>query len=373
MGIQLPPHNRYHRAEAKLAYVEAEPYLWRGWLLTLLVCVGIMSGIYGASAFAQPATTATNTGQDLAAKNGQQLLALMNAAFTDLAYDGEFNYFSGDELASLRVVHKVVDGVARERLVHLNGAPREIIRHGDQVDCYVLPGDDLLSLEDSIPSGPFARAFVREFERLSTSYVVEKYGEGRVAGRAAIRIAVKPKDEHRYGYRLWLDRENALLLRSELIDANGANLEIFQFSRIVFGDQVDDAALMVSPISQSKVNHLRLAFKGRQEVRETNSHQAQWQTNWLPQGYKMAMADIKTKPNHAVTNLMYSDGLAAFSIFVEPMPKTGAASMVSQRGATVALNHAVQQNQQSFLVTLVGEIPVATAHKIIESVSLLPN
>ena len=350
-----------------------------GWLVTMvgLSCaIASVNTVHAAAQQTNPVRinmAAARSQQDLSIKSGSELLTLMNSAFTDLAYDGEFNYFSGDELASLRVVHKVVDGVARERLVHLNGAPREIIRHGDRVDCYVLPGDDLLSLEDSIPSGPFARAFVREFERLSTSYVVEKFGQGRVAGRPAIRIAVKPKDQHRYGYRLWLDRENALLLRSELIDANGTKLEIFQFSRIVFGNQVDDGALSASPISQSKVNHLRLALSGRQEMRESQSQQARWQTSWLPQGYKMAMADIKNKPSHAVTNLMYSDGLAAFSIFVEPMPKSGAASMVSQRGATVALNHAVQQNKQSYLVTLVGEIPVATAHKIIKSVSLLPN
>ena len=43
-------------------------------------------------------------------------LSDMNRAFMDLSYDGIFSYFSGDELATLRIVHMVVDGEQRERL-----------------------------------------------------------------------------------------------------------------------------------------------------------------------------------------------------------------------------------------------------------------
>ena len=171
------------------------------------------------------------------------LLMRMNRAFADKNYDGVFTYFSGDDLASLRVVHKIVNGQQRERLVHLNGAPREIVRRGEEVLCIVMPGDDIAVLENSIPAGPFARAFVREFERISHSYAVETAGEGRVAGRRALRVAVLPRDEHRFGYRLWLDEETALLLRSELVNRHGERLEIFQFSHLTIGDAVRDEAL----------------------------------------------------------------------------------------------------------------------------------
>ena len=166
------------------------------------------------------------------AEDASTLLMKMNKAFAIENYDGMFTYFTGDDLASLRVVHKVVDGVQKERLVHLNGAPREIIRLGEEVVCIVQPGDDIAVLEDSIPAGPFARAFVREFERVSDSYVVTTAGEGRVAGRSATRVAVTPRDAYRYGYRLWLDQETALLLRSDLVSAEGERLEVFQFSQI---------------------------------------------------------------------------------------------------------------------------------------------
>ncbi len=318
----------------------------------------------GAAAWAGAADAAEEAMPD-----AQTLLARMDAAFTQLSYDGVFSYFSGNDLATLRVVHKVVDGVQRERLVHLNGAPREIIRHGDEVACIVMPGDDLLALEDSIPAGPFARAFVRQFEKLSSSYLVDYFGEGRIAGRTAVRVGVNPLDQHRYGYRLWLDKETSLLLRSELVDHDGNKLEIFQFTQLQLGEQVAVAALEAADVSGSKVSHLRLEpGDGGQDIAASDDAPSQWATTWLPSGFEMATADIRRKPDHSVTNLVYSDGLAAFSIFIEPMPQKGAASMVSQNGATVALTHRVNGHQGFHLVTLVGEIPVATAHEIIKSV-----
>src|SRR5690606_26788326 len=105
-----------------------------------------------------------------AADSPREWLDEMNRAFSALSYDGIFSYFGGEDLASLRVVHMVIDGEQRERMVHLNGAPREIVRKGDEVACIVMPGDALLELEESIPSGPFARAFVRRYDRISENY-----------------------------------------------------------------------------------------------------------------------------------------------------------------------------------------------------------
>jgi sigma-E factor negative regulatory protein RseB len=317
---------------------------------------------------------ATHVPQVLA-QSADDLLMRMNHAFTHLSYDGVFSYLYGGDLVSLRVVHKVVDGVQRERLVHLNGAPREILRHGEEVSCIVKPGDDLIALENSIPSGPFARAFVREFDRIADTYAVVESGEGRVAGRPATRVAVSPKDEHRYGYRLWLDRETALLLRSELVDHEGNKLEIFMFNQVLFGDAVRDAALEPEDASGAMVSHLTLQAAREQprpapRANDTDAAISAWATTWLPAGFNMATVDLHRKrvTGQDVSSLMYTDGLAAFSIFVEPMPERGAASMVSRNGATVAVTHKVDGAKGYYLVTLVGEIPLHTAQTIVNSV-----
>jgi len=328
--------------------------LSRTMLLATLVC--LMPGIAGAQSVAQ-------------------MLQDMNSAYTNHSYDGVFSYYTGGELASLRVVHKQVDGVQRERLVHLNGAPREIIRRGEVVSCIVMPGDDLIALEKSIPAGPFARAFVRQFDQIPDIYTVGTFGEGRAAGRTAVRVAISPKDQDRYGYRIWIDKETSLLLRSELIDHRGQKLEIFMFNQLLVGDDVEDSALEPEGVSGGMVSHLTLQATDEPWQPPATAGSAQsmpsaWSTHWLPTGFAMTDSHMRHKPGSVsqVSSLMFSDGLAAFSIYVEPMPKAGAASMLSQNGATVAVTHQIEEQGQYFLVTLVGEIPVETARNIVTTV-----
>jgi len=291
----------------------------------------------------------------------------MNGAFADLSYDGIFSYYSGEELATLRIVHMVIDGEQRERLVHMNGAPREILRRGEEVVCRVEPDDALLALGDSIPAGPFAGAFVRSYNRISDYYGLSFFGEDRVADRAAKRLAVMPRDEHRFGYRLWLDKETRLLLRSELIDVEGNRLEIFQFNHIRLGDEVDPADLEPKEREGAQLQHLTLASKrseplGKQDV--------SWEPGWLPAGFVLVAADVRLAPGseHPVSRMMYSDGLAAFSVFVEAVPDPDIVPMESRNGATVAVTHLLEgaagDPVGAHLVTVVGEIPAATARRI---------
>lgn len=306
------------------------------------------------------------------AADAASLLMKMNNAFSEQDYDGVFTYISGDEVSSIRVVHKVVNGQQRERLVHMNGAPREILRKGEEVVCIVMPGDDLAVLEQSIPSGPFARAFVREFERLGNTYSLAEMGEGRVAGRIAYRVSVAPRDLHRYGYRLWLDAENHLLLRSQLIDKDGRRLEEFLFSTISFGDAVSDGALQSSEMAGSMISHLTLKNPNVAQIvqADTPTKRTDWRITWVPPGFEMASADIRRKPDSGgfVDSMIYSDGLATFSVFLEPMPARGAARMTSRNGATLAVARGIMGSERSYLATLVGEIPEATGTKIIESI-----
>ncbi len=300
----------------------------------------------------------------------REWLSEMNRAFGALSYDGVFSYFSGTDLASLRVVHMVVDDEQRERLVHPNGAPREIVRRGEEVACILMPGDEILDLD--IPAGPFARAFVRRYDRISENYGLQFVGEGRVAGRPAMRLAVSPLDDNRFGYRLWLDMETKLLLRSELVDHDGGRLEIFQFNTLAIGAAVSEDALEPTTENGSILSHLKLAPKPAIAV---TTPEVLWTPEWLPAGFTMAAADVKRRPNNlkSINTMMYSDGLAAFSLFIEDMPPAGAASMVSRNGATVAVTHLTPgPDETDHLVTLVGELPTSTAQRIARSIQFTP-
>ena len=306
-----------------------------------------------------------------AEKTPQQWLGQMNRAFQELDYDGLFNYYGGSELATIRVVHLVIDGVQHERLVHMNGAPREIVRVGDKVSCILQPGDEILELGDSIPDGPFARGFARPFEAIDDVYRLSMRGTDRVAGRDAVRIAIEPIDADRYGYRLWLDAQTALLLRSELRDANGAKLEIFQFALLEIGPDIPRAAL--EPETRDGSIASQLALEHPATVRHKSS--MAWHARWVPAGFAMANADVRRTPSSlkAVNNMMYSDGIASFSVYIESMPQSGAGNLASRTGATVVVTHlAPGPEDEEHLVTVVGEVPMATARRIARSIYYRP-
>ncbi|MEM7080406.1 MAG: MucB/RseB C-terminal domain-containing protein, partial [Pseudomonadota bacterium] len=220
----------------------------------------------------------------------------------------------------------------------------------------------------------FARSFTPLFERLSDHYLVETFGHGRVADRVALRLAVAPKDTHRYGYRLWVDEETSLLLRSELVDHDGRRLEIFQFASLRIGPGVDAVSLEPGNVEESMVSHLQLAQQNKLIMPMPTDDMMRWEAHWVPAGFSMSgeatgQAKQAARP---MNTLMYSDGLANFSIFIEPMPSEGAADMTSQNGATLALTHALAHGENRYLVTLVGEIPLATARKIVRSLQPRP-
>ena len=326
-------------------------------------------------------------------------LDTMDAAFRDLDYDGVFSYYTANRaqqavvanarrvdageralgfggfgvgyrtaarLATFRVVHKVVDGVERERVVHLDGPPREILRTGQDVTCVLEPGDSLLSLE-SVASTPYARVFARRFENMSDNYAVAVNGRGRVAARPAVLLSVAPKDHDRFGYRLWLDEATGLLLRSELHDADGANLEILQFTSLRVGDDVAEADLEPA-LAGGVVRHLSRPAQADAGERPRSD----WFVRWVPRGFRMTGAHARRRAEQGVgtlSTLVFSDGLAAFSVFIEAMPQGGAGSVVSRRGATVVLTHPAAGGAGEHLVTVVGEVPVATARRIAAGVA----
>jgi sigma-E factor negative regulatory protein RseB len=231
-----------------------------------------------------------------------------------------------------------------------------------------MPGDDLLDLASDLPAGPFARAFVRRYDQISEYYSLSFYGEDRVADRTAVRLAVSPLDEDRFGYRLWLDKETRLLLKSELIDATGQPLEIFQFSTVVIGDAVDPGAL--EPVGEQETPHITNLSLDSQPYIPTQE-KVHWVAGWVPTGFTMASSNVRTTPSEkkSINTMMFSDGLAAFSVFIEDMPPAGAASMVSRSGATVAVTHlSPGPDAGHHLITLVGELPTATAQRIARSI-----
>ena len=297
----------------------------------------------------------------------EQWLRAMHAAFNEIGYDGVFMYRGGSDFSMMRIVHRNVDGVTRLRLVHLNGAPREVIRHGDRVVRMVAPNDDTPRIDYGAPLGQWGRSFAPRFRVAEDHYRMRIDGEDRIAGRRAVHIMLCPSDEDRFGHRLWLDHDTGLLLRSELRDARGDSLEEFQFASLVVGEGIPESALEPEPGAGWIQQHLI----AQGDALRAPVAPIRWHTGWVPDGFVMADVEVRDigGAGETVTAMMWSDGLAAFHIFVEATSESGASELVSRDGATVVVTHLVQPPRMGrHLVTVVGEVPTATARRIARSV-----
>jgi sigma-E factor negative regulatory protein RseB len=327
----------------------------------------ILVVLAGTLASAQAAATNEAAGPATDARTPAQWIEFMSRAFAERSYDGILSYFDGEDLSTLRVVHAVVDGVEQERLVHMDGPMREIVRRDDDVFCILDPDDEILELESSIPAGPFSRAFASTLDEAADQYDLTLEGRDRVAGRAAVRILVAPRDHDRYAYRLWIDEGKGLLLRSDLLDADGGRLEIVQFTDIRIDEPIDPAALERASRIGAVTNRLTV----RAEAPPPDVAASQWRLDWMPAGFAMAASEWRHpgQQSRALATQMYSDGLAAFSVFIEEMPAEGASNLVSRKGATVAVTHRTAgPDGVPHLVTVVGEVPTATAERVARAV-----
>ena len=182
------------------------------------------------------ALSATTQAND---KEAVQMLERMTEAAKSLTYEGVFAYQSGKNLQSIRIFHRADARGELERLISLNGAAREVIRSNDMVTCINPEGKQV-----NVSRRPLGRGFPSDLPRRlnsATPYYQVELGEmDRVAGRQAHELIITPVDNYRYGYRLWVDAETDLLLKSELRNDAGEVLETFAFSSLSTGIHIPE-------------------------------------------------------------------------------------------------------------------------------------
>lgn len=300
----------------------------------------------------------------LSQMSGEAWLERMAVAMQTQSYRGVFVYSRGDVSSSMKVIHRYKDGEDREKLVQLDGEMGEIMRNGDEVVC-VLPGNRVVSLEQSIPSGPFAGAFARTLMPKKEHYHITVEGEDRIAGHKSVKIAVMAKDSYRYNYLLWLEQDSGLLLKSALINADGKVLEQFHYTSLELADNISDAEL--EPNNAGDV----YTHESLPSIQSSSDWPAkmEWRIDWLPEGFMPVNKGLSGQGVVSSSNVqVFTDGLASFSVFIEKPGKGNMPEGVSVIGATVAYARRLQWKDHDYMVTIVGEVPIAAAMRIAEQV-----
>ncbi len=294
-------------------------------------------------------------------ENVQDWLEKMNRAVRSQNYQGVFVYLHGAQLEAMRILHSVDGEQERERLVSLNGAAREVIRDRDSVTC-IMPDSRQVSVDKRSPHNKFPSVLPMDLASLSRYYAFHFLGRDRVADRSVKVIGIIPKDNFRYGYRLFLDEATALPLKSDLMDDSGRPVAQIMFTSLQVGGHVELPETRAAEEHRGEGSHT--AVNLGPEIFE--DAQSPWRFGDLPDGFSLQARNQWTDGNGGapVEHLVLSDGLASVSVHIESTEQGDEGLEGGSRvGAVNAWGGVVGGHQ----VTAVGEVPQKTVRLVVES------
>lgn len=284
------------------------------------------------------------------AADAQDWLQRLNNAESSQSFQGIFVYERNGNLSTHSIWRQVEPGGGvRERLLRLDGAPQEVLRVNGRAQC--ASG----SLPAQLVDDQAWPGHALNTEQLGEWYELRVTGESRVAGRPAVVLGLLPRDQHRYGVELHLDRETGLPLKSLLVNDKGMLLERFQFT------QLDTANIQPAAVLQPSADCAPVRV-----IKAEKKQSELWHSDWLPPGFSLSAVTQRRSPASAdtVDCLIYDDGLARFSVFLEPLHGLAVADARSQLGPTVAVSRRLTTDDGDVMVTVVGEIPLGTAERV---------
>ena len=333
-----------------------------------------------------------------------QWLARLRQATHAPVYTGTYVVWSAPgTLASSRIWRASEGDVRVERVDALSGQPRSIYRvtnpRGSEVKTFLsarhvlrIDRSDTPGKEGGFPNLPDAGQGVSPTDY----YAAQQRGQERVAGFMADVVQLAPRDDLRYGYRVWSEQRTGLVIKLQTLDQHGRVLEQAAFSDLAFDAPINVPALL------NEMHHTR-GWRVERVARVPTTMAAEgWQIG-APAGrpvpgfalqrcYRQPVpvraADVRAGDISATDGdssqggkaagwfqCVFSDGLAAVSVFIEPYDATRRQAYrhgeldAALGGATHLLARRVGATGW---VTVVGEVPPQTLKRFAAGVARLP-
>jgi len=304
------------------------------------------------------------------------VLQRMSDADQEQNYQGTFILRKADDLSTLRVTHGRDEKGTWESLEALNGEPKKVVRRNNKV-VSVFPSRELVTIRSNANTQPLHWQLPENIDQLERSYSISQLADDRIANHPTLVVDLIPNDKFRYGYRYWIDKNTGMLLRCDLVAEDHKVVEQMMFTALNYLPQTPPP-----PFDLKQFQHYEQQLLDEPEVKVDHSASLRWVIKKLPAGFMLTQSTMRhsqlsvakntadeKKPPLDLLHLVYSDGLASVSVFIEKNQRSkkhlqGASSM----GAVNAFGNSVGD----YFVTVVGEVPVKTVQSMAQSAVKLP-
>lgn len=315
-------------------------------------CLAALSLLFGAFNFAAAAEV-------VSAGEGMRLLHQMANAARNLNYSGTFIYRHGPHLETSRIWHLKEGNNDYERLETLDGPPREIVRSNEEVTCYY-PGTKTAKTDRFAAGRRFPAVVSEQAASIVANYTLRKGPIERVAGHDCQIAVLEPRDNLRYGHVFCAELKSGLPLRARTVNERNETVEMFVFTQVDIGIEIPRDR--VQPTYDASAP----GWKIEQSTLRTNADaDRRWSLVNTPPGFRKVSDLQRTIQGKSAAQLVFSDGLAAISVFVEP-------SVIGARGAQeLSKQGAINiftRSHTDHVVTVLGEAPASTVMQFANSI-----
>ncbi len=280
-----------------------------------------------------------------------------------LNYSGTVVYMPmGGQPQTSRITHVFENGNERERLEILDGAPLVILRSNEEVKSYS-PETKTVMVERRSGRGGFPALLTDPGAAIEEQYEVRKGDLARVAGMDCQVLVLESRDRMRYGHRLCIEAQSGLLLKAQMINERGEVIEQIAFSQVEIGGSTERYASRLARPKSGK--EWRMSTPGVTPVRFAD-------IGWLIEnplpGFRKVLELKRGIGASEVGQIVFSDGLASVSVFIEPIRGATFSEGVSSQGAVNVIRRRVGDH----LVTVLGEAPPACISRFAQAIDFKP-
>ena len=279
------------------------------------------------------------------------------------SYEGVYVHANGERTSTVRVAHLNHAGEEHERIEPLDGANLlEIVRRNDEMFCR-FPDAKTVRLDPRITNRFFPAILAAGADTIAASYDVKLGKTERVLGFECQWIRLEPRDGMRFAQRLCSEMNTGLVLRAKVLNDQHQVIEQYTFTDLKLGPQVGRTDL--KSIFRARSRQWVTDGQPRDEAANADSG---WSVARAPAGFKKVAELKRTLPGRAqpVSQIVLTDGLASLSVFVEANPSPARTAEASSEDGTTTFFVRPMGDQ---LVTVLGEVPLATAQQVARSVA----
>ena len=338
------------------------------WFRTATLVLGVAAAIAAASS---PARAGGNV---VSGPEARQWLLRMHNAATQRNYQGTLVVSAEGSMSSSRIAHYCQGKDSFESVEMLDGQPRRVLRHNEQL-LTLWPSAKTARLEQREAIQPFPSLLTGSEEQLFERYELVSEGPGRVAGFDAAVFVLRPRDGARFAQRLWAEQGSGLLLRADVVAADGRVLESSAFTDLSIGGKTKPQPGNTVQGALKQLDGWRVL---KPALQRTSLEAEGWQLKAPVAGFRQsscvkrqleAAADDNRQTPPEVLHAIFTDGLTHVSLFIEPLRSDRHRAGGAASGAT----HSWMQAHGNHWITVVGDVPAATLKQFVAALESKPR